>query len=124
MHWDTVKRLQKRHGCSYRRARRAVPKVPAAACLAARKRALGKRHALEQQGRVDVLYGDECGFSLLPCLPYRWQKPKETLCLPAHPHHKRLSVLSFLRRDNRLWNFPCRQPMTAQHLTYDSPTLD
>lgn len=123
MHWDTVKRLLKRHGCSYRRARRVPPKAPAPACLEARKRALEKLHALEQQGRVDVLYGDECGFSLLPCVPYLWQKPKETLCLPAHPHHKRLSVLSFLRRDNRLWSFPCHTRMTAQHLMESVETL-
>ncbi len=123
VHWDTVKRLLKRHGCSYRRARRVPPKAPPAACLAARKRALSKLHVLEQQGRIDVLYGDECGFSLLPCVPYLWQLPKETLCLPAHPHHKRLSVLSFLRRDNRLWNFPCRKRMTAQHLIESIETL-
>lgn len=123
MHWDTVKRLLKRHGCSYRRARRVPPKVPTSACLRARKRALGKLHTLEQQGRVDVLYGDECGFSLLPCVPYLWQKPGETLCLPAHSHHKRMSVLSFLRRDNRLWNFPCYTRMTAQHLMESVETL-
>lgn len=116
MHWDTVKRLLKRHGCSYRRARRVPPKVPATACVQARQRALFKLHALESAGRVDVLYGDECGFSLLPCVPYLWQKPKETLALPAHPHQKRLNVLGFWRRDNRLWNFPVHKRMTAQHL--------
>ncbi len=123
MHWDTVKRLLKRHGCSYRRARRVPPKAPGAPCLAARRRALGKLRVLEQQGRVDVLYGDECGFSLLPCVPYLWQKPHESLGLPAHPHHQRLSVLGFLRRDNRLWNFPCRQRLTAQHLIESIETL-
>lgn len=116
MHWDTVKRLLKRHGCSYRRARRVPPKVPAAACLQARTRALGKLHALESAGRVDVLYGDECGFSLLPCVPYVWQKPTQTLALPAHPHQKRLNVLGFWRRDNRLWSFPLHRRMTAHHL--------
>jgi hypothetical protein len=123
VHWDTVKRLLKRHGCSYRRARRVPPKVPKAACLQARKRALGKWRALEQQGRVDVLFGDECGFSLLPCVPYLWQKRGETLCLPSHPHQKRLSVLGFWRGDNRLWSFPCHTRMTAQHLIESIETL-
>ena len=95
MHWDTVKRLLKKHGCSYRRARRVPPKTPSPWCLAARKRALGKLHVLEQVDRIDVLYGDECGFSLLPSVPYLWQKRGETLALPAHPHQKRWSVLSF-----------------------------
>ena len=126
MHWDTVKRLLRKHGCSYRRARRVPPKAPSPFCLAARKRALSKlqalEQALEQAGRVDVLYGDECGFSLLPCVPYLWQKRDlwqkrgQTLGLPAHPHQKRLSVLGFWRRDNRLWSFPIQQRMTAQHL--------
>lgn len=123
MHWDTVKRLLKRHGCSYRRARRVPPKAPTPACLQARKRALGKLHLMEQAGRVDVLYGDECGFSLLPCVPYLWQLPKQTLCLPAHPHQKRLSVLGFWRRDNRLWSFPCTGRMTAQHLIQSVESL-
>ena len=123
MHWDTVKRLLKRHGCSYRRARRVPPKAPAPACLQARKRALFKLHMMEQAGRVDVLYGDECGFSLLPCVPYLWQLPKQTLCLPAHPHQKRLSVLGFWRRDNRLWSFPCTGRMTAQHLIQSVESL-
>jgi hypothetical protein len=116
VHWDTVKRLLKRHGCSYRRARRVPPKVPDVASQKARQRALTKLHRLEALGRVDVLYVDECGFSLVPSIPYLWQKPKTRLALPAHSHHKRLSVLGFWRRDNRLWSFPVEERMTAQHL--------
>lgn len=123
VHWDTIKRLLKRRGCSYRRARRVPPKVPRAACLQARKRALDKLGVLEEAGRVDVLWGDECGFSLLPCVPYLWQPKGETLALPAHPHQKRLSVLGFWRRDNRLWSFPCHGRMTAQHLVQSVEAL-
>ena len=78
---------------------------------------------MEQAGRVDVLYGDECGFPLLPCVPYLWQLPKQTLCLPAHPHHKRLSVLGFWRGDNQLWSFPCTRRMTADHLIQSIQSL-
>jgi transposase len=115
VHWDTVKRLLKRHGCTYRRARRVPSKTPTEVAQAATKRALRKLHRLEAQGRCQVLYGDECGFSLLPSVPYLWQKPKTRLALPAHPHQKRLSVLGFWRRDNRFWNYPLHERLTAQH---------
>lgn len=113
MHWDTVKRLLKRHGCRFVRARRIPPKEAPQAAQEAMRRALLKLHRLEEQGRCQVLYGDECGFSLCPSLPYLWQKPGTRLGLPAHPHSKRLSVLGFWRRDNRFWFFPLQGRMTA-----------
>jgi hypothetical protein len=118
VHWDTVKRLLKRQGCSYRRARRVPPKVPVAATQAAAQRALAKLHRMEEQGRCKLLYGDECGFSLLPSVPYLWQPKGTRLCLPAHPHQKRLSVLGFWCSNashNHLWSYPLRERLTAQH---------
>lgn len=66
----------------------------------ARERALKKLCALEKLGRCDVLFGDESGFALSPCLPYAWQVPGQELRLLAHPHQKRHNVLGFWRYDN------------------------
>jgi hypothetical protein len=91
------------------------PKAPAPATQAAVRRALAKLHRLEAAGRCDVLYGDESGFSLLPCVPYLWQPKAQTLCLPAHPHQKRLNILGFWRSDNHLQHFPLQGRLNAQH---------
>ena len=64
-----------------------------------------------------MLYGDESGFCLQPCLPYLWQKKGQTVGLPAQSHRQRLSVLGLLRKsDGRLWHYPVRERLTAQHV--------
>ena len=80
----------------------------------ARERALEKLRRLEAQGLCDLLYGDESGFALCPCLPYAWQAKDHTLRLPAHPHQKRWNVLGFWRRDNWLRHVAWQGRMTAE----------
>jgi Transposase and inactivated derivatives len=56
---------------------------------------------LEEQGKLDICYGDESGFSLDPCIPYGWQPPGEyTGIVPANC--SRLNVFGILSRDNHL----------------------
>ena len=55
----------------------------------------------EEQGKLDICYGDESGFSLDPCIPYGWQPPGEyTGIVPANS--SRMNVFGILSRDNRL----------------------
>jgi len=53
---------------------------------------------------IDLVYFDEAGFSLDPCVPYAWQPIGETLEIPASKG-KRLNVLGFLNLDNNLTPF-------------------
>jgi hypothetical protein len=115
-----VKRCLHRLDCTFRRARRVPPKAPSAA-HAGRvkheervKRALSKFHGLEDAGQCQVLYGDESGFCLQPSVPYLWQKKGKTVGLPAHAHSRRLNILGFVSRQNRLHHFATQQTMTAQ----------
>ena len=81
------------------------------------ERALARFQKLEEAGRCQVLFGDESGFCLQPCLPYLWQKKGQTVGLPAQAHRQRLSVLGLLRSsDGKLWHFPTRERLTAQHV--------
>jgi transposase len=81
------------------------------------ERALLRFERLEQASRCQVLYADESGFCLQPCLPYLWQKKGQTVGLPAQSHRQRLSVLGLLRKkDAKLWHFPTLQRLTSQHL--------
>ena len=81
------------------------------------ERALARFQKLEEAGRCQVLFGDESGFCLQPCLPYLWQKKGQTVGLPAQAHGPRLSVLGLLRcRDGKLWRFPTRERITARYV--------
>ena len=106
--------MLKAAGCSYRRARRVPPKNPAPTVRQARARALDKLRRFEAQGQCDVLYADESGFALCPCVPYAWQAKGSSLRLPAHPHQQRYNVLGFWRRDNWLRAVTWQGRMTAE----------
>ena len=116
MTWGSIRRVLRKSGCSFRRARRVPPKSPPEQEQARIKRTLSRLSRLEAAGRRDVLYADESGFCLQPCVPYLWQKKGQTVGLPAHAHSRRLSVLGFLRRDGSLHSFPTQETLTAQHL--------
>ena len=50
---------------------------------ALKREALQDLEALSEQGRVDLLYGDESRVSLLPCVPYGWQFADEQVAMPS-----------------------------------------
>ena len=56
---------------------------------------------LEEQGLLNVYYGDQSGFSLTPCLPYGWQ-PKGEYVRICPKKGKRLNVFGLLSKDNDL----------------------
>ena len=51
-----------------------------------------------------------------PPLPYLWQKPGQTVGLPAQAHSRRLNVLGFLSKEGSLHSFPTQETLTATHL--------
>jgi len=70
---------------------------------------------MEEKGQCQVLYADESGFCLQPCLPYLWQEKGQTVKLPAQAHSRRLNVLSFLRHDSQVWSFSTQQTVTTEY---------
>lgn len=112
-----MRRALRRWGYSFRRARRVPLKAPPIKEQERVKRALSRFERLEQAGHCQVLFADESGFCLQPCLPYLWQRKGKTVGLPAQSHRQRLSVLGLLRKsDGKLWHFPTRERLTAQHV--------
>jgi len=57
----------------------------------------------EDNGEIDLYFYDESGFSLVPNVPYCWQKKGETIELPSSKS-KTLQVVGFLRR-NQIFRF-------------------
>ena len=122
MTWGSIRRVLRKEGYSFRRARRVPPKAPPEAPQARVKRALARLHGLEAQGKCQVLYGDESGFCLSPVVPYLWQpktkkgEKSKTVGLPAKAHSRRLSVFGLLSRQGDLHSFATRERITAQFI--------
>lgn len=54
---------------------------------------------LEEQGYLNVYYGDQSGFCLEPTIPYGWQ-PKDKYVRICPKKSKRLNVFGLLSKDN------------------------
>ncbi|OQY29409.1 MAG: hypothetical protein B6244_04130 [Candidatus Cloacimonetes bacterium 4572_55] len=67
----------------------------------------------EDQGFINLYYFDQSGFSLIPTVPYAWQKKGEHLLLPA-AKGKRVNVLGFLTRKNQFSSFTYEGSITAE----------
>ena len=64
-----------------------------------KKKEIETLKAQEDNGEIDLYFYDGSGFSLVPNVPYCWQKKGETIQIPSSKS-KTLQVLGFLRRDN------------------------
>jgi transposase len=51
-----------------------------------------------EEKQIDLVYFDQAGFTLTPCIPYAWQAIGTTIEIPCF-HSKRLNVLGFMNRD-------------------------
>lgn len=58
----------------------------------------------EDEGRLDLYFYDEAGFSLLPTVPYAWQAKGETILLNSS-RSKSLNVLGLLRRSGKFASY-------------------
>jgi len=70
---------------------------------------------LYQAQQIDLVFGDESGFQLVPYLPYGWQPIGEWTRI--HPRKgKRLSVFGLLYADNRLVCYPTQDRVNADFI--------
>jgi len=59
---------------------------------------------LAKDGFIDLFFGDESGFSLIPPVSYHWQPKNEyTKIVPIRS--KRLNVFGIMSEDNRLFEY-------------------
>lgn len=57
---------------------------------------------LAEQGYIDLFYGDECGVSLVPCVPYGWQFKEEQVSLPS-TSGKGVTCFALINRPSKCW---------------------
>ena len=96
---DTLKRDLKSAGLTFRRVRKSLKSKQNQKEFALKKEQLKVLKEKEDKGKIDLYYYDESSFSLVPYIPYAWQKKNETIKLPSSKS-KNIHVLGFLKRDN------------------------
>jgi transposase len=94
---DTVRKILKRHGKSWKRQRKIPKGTPTEEELANGKADLEELARLAHDGEFALIYFDETGFSLMPSVPYAWQDRGRagTVGIPAS-RSPRLEALGFL----------------------------
>lgn len=93
----TIGRLLKKAGFAYKRMRRSCKPKRDELMFAFFKGELSHLKALEEAGKLDLLFYDEAGFNLQPAVPYAWQRIGTTQLIRS-AKGKNYSVLGLLGR--------------------------
>lgn len=99
---DTVKRVLKSLGMTWRRIRKVVAGTPDEQDYQDKCQHLEDLKRLDERGEIDLHYFDETGFCLVPYVPYAWQDKEETIALSSQLS-QRLNVLGLMTRSNNLY---------------------
>jgi hypothetical protein len=98
------KRLAKKARLRWKRVRKSVKSLRDPLACTQGKRELEVLQKQEDQGKIDLYYFAEAGFTLDPYIPYAWQEPGTVIEIPAQKYG-RLNVWGFLNRKNDLHPF-------------------
>jgi transposase len=101
---ETIKRIGKKKGMGWYRLRKRVRGKPEPKLYEQKKEELKELEKQEREGKIDLYYCDESGFSLVPYLPYAWQEKGQKIEVESSIS-KRLNVLGFLKKDNSLESY-------------------
>jgi transposase len=91
----TLKRLAKKVRLRWKRVRKSLKHLRDPEAFAQCQRELAALQQQEDEGKIDLYYFDESGFTLEPYIPYAWQAPGTVIQLPA-TKYARINVLGFL----------------------------
>jgi len=96
-HPETLKKILKMHGKSWKRKRKSPNKKPDPEDYKKGKEEIEELKLLASQGEFDIVYFDESGLSLQPVVPYAWLDRGQhcTLEIPSS-HSQRINLLGFL----------------------------
>ena len=97
---------------SCHRMRRAVGGEPNPQEYEEKKAQLEELQRLEDEGKINLYYLDETGFSLIPCVPYGWQDIGEYLPIPSG-RSRTLNVLGIMNKSNHLETYVSSQTINS-----------
>ena len=108
----TISRVLKSMRMSWHRMRRGVGGKPPKQEYEDKKEQLKELKRLDELGEINLWYLDEAGFSLIPCVPYGWQKIGEYLQIPSR-RSQQLNVLGIMNRSNQLETYVSTQTINS-----------
>lgn len=110
---DILKGVLKKYGKTWKRIRLSLKfRRNEEAFREAQEDLLDLRADAQHLG-YDILYFDESGFTLVPCLPYAWQGEGETLELPS-VRSERINVAAFYGTDQQFHSFMFKGSITSE----------
>lgn len=113
---DTLRRIAKKHGRSWKRVRRSLRKKRNEAAFQAAKaeiEALEKE--AEETGEFEVCYADEAGFALGKVITYAWQPVGEQIEIAAsNEGDPQLNVFGIFNRENKLYSMIFEGTLTSE----------
>ncbi len=108
----TIQKVLKTLKMSWHRMRRAVGGEPNPQEYEEKKAQLEELQRLEDEGKINLYYLDETGFSLIPCVPYGWQDIGEYLPIPSG-RSRTLNVLGIMNKSNHLETYVSSQTINS-----------
>src|SRR5437016_9735951 len=109
---SSLKRLAKKARLRWKRVRKSLKSLRDPIAFAKCQRALEALQKQEDQGKIDLYYFDESGFTLDPYIPYAWQEPGTVIELPA-TKGTRINVLGFMNSKNDLHPYMFEQSINT-----------
>ena len=94
---STIKRLCGEKGMLWKRTRKSLKSKRNPMLFEASRLELDDLIVRADNNEIDLVYFDESGFTLEPCVPYAWQFRGKTIEIPSSKS-KRLNVLGFVNR--------------------------
>src|SRR6266852_5593833 len=110
---SSLKRLAKKARLRWKRVRKSLKSLRDPIAFAQCQRELEALQKQEDQGKIDLYYFDESGFTLDPYIPYAWQEPGTVIEIPARKSG-RMNVLGFMNRKNDLHPFIFEQSVHTE----------
>jgi len=109
---STLKAACKRAGLRWKRIRKSLRSKRDEEKFRAAHKELKELIKQADDGDIDLVYFDEAGFTLEPCIPYGWQHVNENIEIPSSKSN-RLNVLGFMRRNCEFESFVVEGSVTS-----------
>ena len=98
MSGQTIKRIVKKSRLIWKRVRTSLKSQRDPKKFAQSKTEIMQLTIRQERGEIDLYYGDEVGFNLIPKIPYAWQRIGENIEL-ASSRSKSFNVLGLLQKN-------------------------
>ena len=109
---STLKRLCKQAKLCWKRVRKSLRAKRDPDLFAQSQHQLAALTEQAKQQQIDLVYFDESGFTLEPCIPYAWQPVGETIEVPC-AKSKRINVLGFMNKKGAFQSWVFEQSITS-----------